>query len=113
MILCTYVQLAKGDIVRPKKTRFVKCEPGEKCFRPQCRPLSELDGVIMTIDEYEAVRLTDLEGLTQEETAEKMKVHRSTISRILTSAHRKIADALVNVKAIRIEGGSCKIIKKR
>lgn len=113
MILCTYVQLAKGDIVRPKKTRFVKCEPGEKCFRPQCKPLSELDGVIMTIDEYEAVRLTDLEGLTQEETAEKMKVHRSTISRILTSAHRKIADALVNVKAIRIEGGSCKIIKKR
>jgi len=98
--------------MRPKKTRFVKCEPGEKCFRPQCKPLRGLDGVVLTIDEYEAVRLSDLEELTQEETAEKMKVHRSTISRILTSAHRKIADALVNVKAIRIEGGSCNIIKR-
>ena len=96
--------------MRPKKTRFVKCNPGEKCFRPQCKPLSELEGVILTIDEYEAVRLSDLEGFTQEETAKNMKVHRSTISRILTSAHLKIADALVNVKAIRIEGGSCKII---
>ena len=98
--------------MRPKKTRYVKCEPGEKCFRPQCKSLNELEGVILTIDEYEAVRLSDLEGLTQEDTATKMKVHRSTISRILTSAHRKIADALVNVKAIRIEGGSCKIIKR-
>jgi predicted DNA-binding protein (UPF0251 family) len=98
--------------MRPKKTRFVKCEPGEKCFRPQCKSLSELEGVILTIDEYEAVRLSDLEELTQEEAAKKMKVHRSTISRILTSAHRKIADAIVNVKAIRIEGGSCKIIKR-
>jgi len=98
--------------MRPKKIRYIKCEPGEKCFRPQCKSLNELEGVILTIDEYEAVRLSDLEGLTQEDTAKKMKVHRSTISRILTSAHRKIADALVNVKAIRIEGGSCKIIKR-
>jgi predicted DNA-binding protein (UPF0251 family) len=74
--------------------------------------LNALEGVTLTIDEYEAVRLADLEGLTQEETAKKMKVHRSTISRILTSAHRNIADALVNVKAIRIQGGNCKIIKR-
>jgi predicted DNA-binding protein (UPF0251 family) len=112
VLLCTYVQLSESEIMRPKKTRFVKCEPGEKCFRPQCKSLSELEGVILTIDEYEAVRLSDLEELTQEEAAKKMKVHRSTISRILTSAHRKIADAIVNVKAIRIEGGSCKIIKR-
>ena len=98
--------------MRPKKIRYVKCEPGEKCFRPQCKSLNDLEGVILTIDEYEAVRLSDLEGLTQVDTAKKMKVHRSTISRILTSAHRKIADALVNVKAIRIEGGNCKIIKR-
>ena len=97
-------------MMRPKKTRWVKCEPGEKCFKPQCKPSQELEGVVLTIDEYEAVRLSDLERLTQEEIAEKMKVHRSTISRILNSAHRKIADALVNVKAIRIKGGNCKII---
>ena len=98
--------------MRPLKTRWVKCEPGEKCFKPQCKPLHELEGVVLTMDEYEAVRLSDLNGLTQEEAAKKMKVHRSTISRILNSAHRKIADALVNVKAIRIKGGSCRIIKR-
>jgi predicted DNA-binding protein (UPF0251 family) len=53
-----------------------------------------------------------LEGFDQEKVAEKMKVHRSTISRILESAHKKIADALVNIKAIKIEGGCCKIIEK-
>ena len=74
--------------------------------------MQELEGVVLTMDEYEAVRLSDLEGLTQEEAAEKMKIHRSTISRILNSAHQKIADALVNVKAIRIEGGSCRIINR-
>lgn len=95
--------------MRPKKIRRVKCEPGEKCFKPLCRPLNELEGVVLTIDEYEAIRLSDLEGLTQEKTSKKMKVHRSTISRILNSAHMKIADALVNVKAICIEGGSCVI----
>lgn len=98
--------------MRPQKTRWVKCEPGEKCFKPQCKPLHELEGVILSLDEYEAVRLSDLEGLTQEEAAKKMKVHRSTISRILNSAHRKIADALVNVKAIKIEGGCCKIVTR-
>jgi len=99
--------------MRPKKTRWVKCEPKERCFRPQCKPLHQLEGVNLTIDEFEAVRLADLEGLTQEETSSRMKVHRSTVSRILDSAHRKIADALVNIKSIRIEGGCCRIIQKR
>ena len=66
----------------------------------------------MTIDEFEAIRLAHLEGFDQEKIAEKMKVHRSTISRILNSANKKIADALVNVKAIKIEGGCCKILEK-
>lgn len=95
--------------MRPKKTRWVKCEPGERCFRPQCKPLNKLSGVYMTIDEFEAIRLSHLKGLTQEQAAKKMKVHRSTISRILESAHKKIADAFVNIKAIKIEGGCCKI----
>ena len=99
--------------MRPKKTRWVRCEPGERCFRPQCKPLDELGGVILTIDEFEAMRLSNLEGLTQEQAARQMKVHRSTVSRILESANRKIADGLVNIKAIRIEGGCCKIVGKR
>ncbi|MFH1458790.1 MAG: DUF134 domain-containing protein [Candidatus Omnitrophota bacterium] len=99
--------------MRPKKTRWVKCEPGERCFRPECKPVNKLEGVVMSIDEFEAVRLAHLEGLAQEQVAKKMKVHRSTISRILESAHQKIADALVNIKAIKIEGGCCNIIGKK
>lgn len=91
--------------MRPKKERFVECEPGERCFRPRCKKLSELERVSLSIDEFEAVRLYDLEGLEQSEVAGRMNVHRSTVSRMLDSAHRKIADALVNIKAIRIEGG--------
>jgi len=99
--------------MRPKKTRWIKCAPGERCFRPLCQLSTDLEGVSMTIDEFEAIRLSDLEELTQEQVAKKMKVHRSTISRILGLAHKKIADALVNIKAIKIEGGCCKITGKR
>ncbi len=97
--------------MRPKKTRWIKCDPGERCFIPQGKSVDTPGGVSLTIDEFEAVRLADLEGLTQEKVALKMNVHRSTISRILESAHKKIADALVNIKAIKIEGGCCRIVE--
>jgi uncharacterized protein len=99
--------------LRPKKTRWVKCVPGERCFRPRCKPLDQLEGVYVTLDEFEAVRLSCLEGLKQVEAARLMKISRPTFSRIITSAHKKIADGLVNIKIIRIEGGCCKIIKRR
>ncbi|MCX5667304.1 MAG: DUF134 domain-containing protein [Candidatus Omnitrophica bacterium] len=98
--------------MRPKKTRWVKCAPGERCFKPLCKPLSRLKVVSLTIDEFEAVRLASLEGLKQVDAAKKMKISRPTFSRIVKNAHMKIADALVNIKAIRIEGGCCKITKK-
>ena len=96
--------------MRPKKIRWIKCEPSERGFKPKCKPSHNLDGVILSIDEFEAIRLADLEKLTQTEVARKMRVHRSTISRILASAHEKTADAFVNIKAVKIEGGCCKII---
>lgn len=95
--------------MRPKKTRWVKCAPKERCFKPLCRPLNKLEGVFLSLDEFEAVRLACLEGLKQIDAAKLMKVSRPTFSRILTSAQNKIADGLVNIKAIRIEGGCCKI----
>jgi uncharacterized protein len=98
--------------LRPKKVRFVKCSPGERCFRPRCKTVSKLDGVTLTIDEFEVLRLSHLEGFEQNKIAKQMKIHRSTVSRILTSAHKKITDALVNIKAIKIEGGCCEVIKK-
>ena len=59
----------------------------------------------MTLDEFEALRQADLGGLYQEQAAEQMGVSRPTFSRIIESAHRKVADALVHGKALRIEGG--------
>jgi predicted DNA-binding protein (UPF0251 family) len=98
--------------MRPKKVRYVKCAPGERCFKPMCKPLSKLKGACLTLDEFEAVRLADLEGLRQIDAARRLKISRPTFSRIVASAHKKIADALVNIKTIRIEGGCCKIIKR-
>lgn len=86
--------------------------PQERCFKPLCRPLNRLKGVYLTLDEFEAVRLADLERLKQVDAAKKLKISRPTFSRIISSARNKIADGLVNIKAIRIEGGCCKIIKK-
>lgn len=99
--------------MRPKKTRWIKCAPTERCFRPQCKPLHQLQGVVLSLDEFEAIRLSDLKKLTQTQVAKAMGVHRSTISRILDSAHEKIADAFVNIKAIKIEGGCCKVKRRR
>lgn len=99
--------------MRPKKTRWVRCMPGERCFKPVCRPESELAAVYLTLDEFEAVRLADLEGLKQVDAAKKLRISRPTFSRIVASARKKIADGLVNIKAIRIEGGCCKVMRRK
>ena len=98
--------------MRPKKTRWVKCAPRERCYKPLCKPLSKVKSVYLTLDEFEAIRLSCYECLQQEDAAKRMKISRPTFSRIQTSAHKKIADALVNIKAIKIEGGCCKIIRR-
>ena len=99
--------------MRPKKTRWIQCNPGERCFRPRCCPERKLQGVILTWDEFEALRLCDLEQLDQHAIALKMKVHRSTVSRILASARTQVSDALVNLKAIKIAGGCCEVGSKK
>lgn len=90
---------------RPKKDRWICCEPSVTFFKPRGTPLTELEEVCLTVEELEAVRLKDLEGLEQEATAVKMGISQPTLHRTLLSAHKKIADALVNGKALRIEGG--------
>ena len=95
--------------MRPKKSRWIKCLPGERCFRPKCKPARKLEGIILSIDEFEAMRLACLEGLKQEGAAKLMKISRPTFSRILSLACKKVTDALVNIKAIKIEGGCCTI----
>jgi predicted DNA-binding protein (UPF0251 family) len=82
-------------------------------FKPAGIRMSELEEVKLLIEEAEAIRLKDIEGLEQEGCAQKMNISRSTFSRLLDSARQKIADALVNSKAIRIEGGNFEMAKRR
>ena len=91
---------------RPKKCRWVCCEPSVTFFKPRGVPMTELDETSLAVDELEALRLKDLDGLDQEKAAAAMNVSQPTFHRILDSSHGKVADALVNGKAIRIEGGS-------
>jgi predicted DNA-binding protein (UPF0251 family) len=87
-------------------------EPSVTYFKPRGVPLTELEKVSLAMDEFEALRLKDLEGLEQEQAATTMKVSQPTFHRILDSAHKKVADALVKGKAIRIEGGDYVIREK-
>jgi predicted DNA-binding protein (UPF0251 family) len=90
---------------RPRHCRRVAHLPQSNYYKPRGIPLSILQQITLTVDELESVRLADLEGLYQEDAAKKMNVSRQTFGRILESAHRKIADALTNGKALLIEGG--------
>jgi predicted DNA-binding protein (UPF0251 family) len=80
--------------------------PDVTYFKPAGIPLRLLSEVTLAVEEMEAIRLKDLEGLEQEECAQKMSISRPTFHRVLKAARRKIADAFVNGKAIRIEGGN-------
>ena len=93
-------------MVRPLKPRCIGADPEAAYFKPRGIPLRELEQVVLTLDEVEALRLKNLEGLEQTEAARKMSVSQSTFQRILTAANGSVADALLNGKAIRIEGGS-------
>ena len=93
-------------MARPQKIRRVAYLPEVTFFKPAGVPMRLLEQVALTVEEVEALRLKELEGLEQEQGAEKMNVSRPTFQRVLASARRKIADALLNGKAIRIEGGN-------
>ena len=90
---------------RPPKCRRVAFLPNTTYFKPAGIPLQFLNEIRLSVEEAEAIRLKDLEGLEQEQSAKKMNVSRPTFQRVLASARQKIADALLNGKAIKIEGG--------
>ena len=92
-------------MARPIKPRRVLFDPDVVYFKPRAVPLSMLEEVDLSIDELEALRLCDLKDLEQKEAAKKMKVCQSTLQRILTSARKKVAEALISGKAIKIRKG--------
>ena len=98
---------------RPRGCRRVAGPPGCVLFKPAGVPASRLAEIILAIDELEAVRLADLEGLYHGEGARQMNVSRQTFGRIVASARRKVAQALVNGMSLRIEGGEIEIAERR
>lgn len=96
-------------MARPKRCRRISSTPGSSYFKPRGIPLAELVEVVLSFDEYEALRLADLEGQYQEQAAEKMGISRPTFGRIIDSAHKKVAEALVKGRALKIEGGTFEI----
>jgi predicted DNA-binding protein (UPF0251 family) len=101
------------QVPRPFYPRRIFGRPAAPVFKPIGIPVIELEEVVMRLDEFEAMRLADLGGLHQEHVAEQMNVSRTTVSRIIDSAHRKMADALVHGKALRIEGGPVQVAGRR
>ncbi|MHB1042541.1 MAG: DUF134 domain-containing protein [Eubacteriales bacterium] len=100
-------------MARPPKCRRVEQYPGFTYFKPSGIMLADLEEAQLAVEEVEAIRLRDLEGLEHEECAARMSVSRPTFHRILASARQKIADAMINGKAIRIEGGNFQLASNR
>lgn len=90
---------------RPRKWRKVCCLPERNLYGPLNIPVQQHQKILMSIDEYETIRLIDLEGFTQEECAKQMNVARTTIQGIYDVARSKLAESLVNGKVLVIEGG--------
>jgi len=91
---------------RPCCLRHIGHAPCADYFKPAGIPVHMLEEVVLALDELEALRLADFDGLYQEQAAEQMKISRPTFSRVIEQARRKVADALIHGKALRLEGGA-------
>ncbi|MEW6530932.1 MAG: DUF134 domain-containing protein [Thermodesulfobacteriota bacterium] len=100
-------------MARPKCCRRISQQPACAVFKPVGVPFSTLDEIVLSMDEFEALRLADLEGLHHEEAAERMSVSRQTFGRIVEAARRKVAQVLVGGLALRVEGGVVKMAEQR
>jgi predicted DNA-binding protein (UPF0251 family) len=89
--------------MRRRKQRFIEKDHSNICFKPCGVRGKELEEIILFEDEAEALRLADYEGLYQEECAAKMQISRPTFVRIIASARKKIADAVLHNKKLKIE----------
>ncbi len=98
---------------RPRCLRRIACSPSSSVFKPAGVPAAVLQQTVMTLDELEALRLADLLGLYHEAAARQMKVSRQTFGRIIESAHRKVADALIHGKVLKLKGGNVEMAGMR
>jgi len=100
-------------MARPKCCRKIGGVPDKNYFKPKGISAYLLEEVILSLDEYEAIRLADFKEFYQENAASQMNISRQTFGRIIESAHRKIADVLINGKALKIDGGEVSIEEKK
>jgi uncharacterized protein len=98
---------------RPACPRVVRNIPNVTYFKPRGVPMQDLDLVVLSLEELEAISLVDMQDLEQEDAAARMNVSRRTLARELHSGRKKIADALLNGKAIEIKGGNYKSLPDR
>jgi hypothetical protein len=110
MLIITFKEI---KMPRPKCCRNVCGVPDKNYFKPRGIPSVGLDEVVLHLDEFEAIRLADYEQLYQEEAATRMNISRQTFGRIIEAAHKKIADVLLNGKALKIEGGEVALDEKK
>jgi len=89
---------------RPCIRRRVRGRPHSSYFKPAGKRLIEIEEIVLTMPEFEAVRLIDFKEVSQEEAGKEMQISQPTLSRILKSGRKKIADAIVSGKAIKIGG---------
>ena len=97
-------------MVRPKKNRLIGFDPKINYFKPRGIPVIDLEEVRLTVDEREAIRLADLLGMCHEDAGRQMGVSRATFGRIVQRARQVVADAIINGKAVRVEGGNYKMV---
>ena len=88
---------------RPRIPRCMRFKPNVYYFKPQGIPLGDLEEIVLLPDELEALKLHEVDGLEQIEASKKMKISQPTFARLLGSAHKKIAQAIIKGKAIKIE----------
>ena len=100
-------------MARPKCHRNICGMPDKNYFKPRGIPTVDLEEIVLNLDEFEAIRLADYEQLYQEEAAAKMNISRQTFGRIIEAAHKKIADVLLNGKALKIEGEGVTLDEKK
>jgi len=96
---------------RPFRRRRVGFSTNFFNFVP--RGIRNFDEVILAVDEAEAIKLIDIEEMEQEKAAKKMQISQPTFSRILKTARKKVSDAIINGKAIKIQGGNIKMVQPR
>lgn len=96
---------------RPRGRRRIGLNPEITYFKPSGVPMRQLEEVNLTVDEFEAIRLKDLLGMSQKEAAVKMGISQPTFHRLVTDARKNLADGIINGKAIRIHGGNFLIDK--